>query len=609
MWWVRQGLFLALILMCLLGAGNVLVFVDAERTQISALTPFGSEAAAPEVVLLTNLLGGFRCLLVDLVWYRAVQLQQDNQFWELYQLYDWMGKLEPHLESIWVFNGWNMSYNLIAELDDSEGRWRWIERAISYLRDEGLKYNPQSGPILKEISWIYYHKIGKGLDLHNLYYKHRLALEMNAIFGDADMQDMKGYAEAPRELEELLADSDVRLALKDFYLSPDDPVVGKLDEAVGIYAIPPAIMKVLLAKKGELTSMGEFLASKDGKAARKIINYVVAKTLREQLKMGDRVIHGRVVNGLEICYGLELEFGKFDWRLSEPHSLFWGTMAAMSDPNITKQIDYDRMIVFSIQQAMRRGLISILPPQPTGDIMTCVDLTKIKPLNALYGRMIAKHPNDWDHRGGQSIMDGHMSFLQEAARMLYMAGYEDDAAAYHEQLRVMYDKPQPWVPVKEYVVGQIKKGIDENWTYDKAKAWLDSLTRRSLILYCQNNFAQARIWQQLGKRGWAAYSDYYTAQAEGHGVEKGKEHNAPEGRIRHAGNLPSWDEVYKENVRLILTGERPFPAFYRKILAVRLGWNQEQEKFEEWLNTWVRTWTPPKGGIVPGVAPSTPAPK
>ncbi len=97
MWWVRQGLFLALILMCLLGAGNVLVFVDAERTQISALTPFGSEAAAPEVVLLTNLLGGFRCLLVDLVWYRAVQLQQDNQFWELYQLYDWMGKLEPHL--------------------------------------------------------------------------------------------------------------------------------------------------------------------------------------------------------------------------------------------------------------------------------------------------------------------------------------------------------------------------------------------------------------------------------------------------------------------------------------------------------------------------------
>ena len=607
--WVKHGLFLILILACLLGAGNVLVLVDVQREQITSMTPFGSESAEPEVVLLTNLLGGFRCLLVDFVWYRAVQLQQENKFWELYQLYDWMGKLEPHLEKIWVFNGWNMSYNLIAELDDSEGRWRWIQRAISYLRDEGLKHNPQSGPIMKEISWIYYHKIGKGLDLHNLYYKHRLALDMNGIFGDSDMQDMKGYYQAPRKLAELLADNDVQVALKKFNLSPDDPLIGQLKEAMGIYAIPLPIMETLLAGKKELTPMGEFLNSEAGKAARKVINYVVANTLRTDLKMGERMILGRPVDGLELCYGLELEFGKFDWRLAEPHALFWGTMAAMSDPNIQQQIDYDRMILFSIQQAMRRGMISILPSRPTGDMMTCVDLTKIKPLDALYERMIMKHPNDWDHRGGQSIMDGHMSFLQEATRMLYMAGYEDAANKYHMKLKELYDKPLPWVPMKEYVLGQVKKGIDENWTYDKARAIMDSLVRRSLVLYCQNKFAQARRWQNLGMRGWAAYSDYYTAQAEGHGIEKPEDHVAPEGRERHAGNLPSWDEVYKENVRLILLEQQSFPPVYLKILAVRLGWNHEQEKFETWLHRWVVTWTPPKGGIVPGVAPSTPEPE
>lgn len=355
-----------------------------------------------------------------------------------------------------------------------------------------------------------------------------------------------------------------------------------------------------MKKKPALMSPGEFVKTDDGKPARKVFNYVAAKTFRERLNMGDRVIQGRLMDGLLMCNDLEEVYGKFDWRLPEPHALFWGMMAGMSDPNLSKQIDYDRMVLFSIQQAMRRGIISLLPEDPNGRMMTTVDLAKIKPLDALYERLIMKHPDKWDNRGGASLLDGHMQFLQESELNLYMAGYHDAAARYHAKLKERYDKPQPWMPVRESVLGKIKKGIDENWTPDKAKGWLDNLIRGSLILYCQNKFDQARKWDYLGKRGWDAYYTYYEAQKEGHGFEKPSEVGAPGGRVRHAGKLPTYEDIYRETVRQILLGRRGFPPLYRAVLADRLGLKSAKE---------AETWTVPKEGIVPGVAPTSPEPE
>ena len=143
----KRLICVVLLALSLGGAIVVQRSVDLQRDLFASTTYMGNAAADPQIVLLTHVLGGFKGLLVDAVWLRAVKLQQEEKFWELYQLYDWMGKLEPHLEKIWVFNGWNMSYNLVAELRDAEGRWQWVNRAIQYLRNEGLKYNPQSGPI------------------------------------------------------------------------------------------------------------------------------------------------------------------------------------------------------------------------------------------------------------------------------------------------------------------------------------------------------------------------------------------------------------------------------------------------------------------------------
>jgi len=163
----------------------------------------------PELVLATQALGGFRAILVDVLWLRAIRLQKAQKFWELAQLTDWICKLEPRIPKVWVFNSWNMSYNILAEVPTSEERWSWLWRAIRLILDQGLKYNPNSPDLYKELSKIFFHKIGKYTDEHNRYYKHRLALLMHGVFGSGD-PDIEAFAAAPRTKEELLNNDAVR---------------------------------------------------------------------------------------------------------------------------------------------------------------------------------------------------------------------------------------------------------------------------------------------------------------------------------------------------------------------------------------------------------------
>ena len=578
--YIQQGVCLVLILACLVGAAAVQPQVDQVRDTFKSQTAFGADAAPPEIVLLTHLLGGFRGLLVDAVWLRAVELQQQEQYWELFQLYDWMGKLEPHMEEIWVHLAWNMSYNLVAELEDSEARWQWIERALDYLLDDGLRYNPQSGQIMKELSWILYHKIGKNLDLHNKYYKHRWALIMNSVMGPREVQDFEGYMNAPHTVEELIKDEDVKDALKGYVLEKTNPLIQIIDNdsGRGIGSLPKELLALLFRKRGKDVTAADFLKSDAGRGARKILNYVVAKTLREKYKMAR----------LDIAHGLEMEFGQFDWRMPEPHAIYWAAMAVFYDPRMEKAIDYDRMIMFSISQSMRRGKIAYMDPEPTGQFITIYDLSKIEPLDRLYERMIMKHPNDWDHRGGASVADGHMQFLKEAARILIFSGYKTEGEKYHNKMYKLYDKPDPYMDAETFALGHVKKGIDENWTYDKTKSYLDSIIYQSLFFYVMNQFDECRRLQTHGRAAWKAYAEYAAVQADSQGV-KIEVRGPKDGRLRHAGDLPSWKELNREMVRMILRGETRFPPHMIPILRAKLGIKKGEEE----------NYIPPSDGIAP----------
>jgi hypothetical protein len=122
-------------------------------------------------------------LISNALWIRASDLQDEDKFFEMVQLADWITKLEPHFSQVWVVQAWNMAYNISVKFKDPEDRWRWLERAIQLLRDDGLRYNPNDVLMYRELAWFFQHKMGANLDDAHLYYKQMWANEMARVFG------------------------------------------------------------------------------------------------------------------------------------------------------------------------------------------------------------------------------------------------------------------------------------------------------------------------------------------------------------------------------------------------------------------------------------------
>ena len=116
-------------------------------------------------------LGGLRSIAAEVVWFRADRLQEEGRYVELAQLASVLAHLEPHTPEVWSYAAWNLAYNVSVMMPDAESRWRWVEAAISLLRDEGLRINPRSREIMRELAWLFQLKIGGNLDSAALAYR------------------------------------------------------------------------------------------------------------------------------------------------------------------------------------------------------------------------------------------------------------------------------------------------------------------------------------------------------------------------------------------------------------------------------------------------------
>lgn len=136
----------------------------------------------PDLALLGKL-GTFRALAIDWAFIRADRLKEEGKYYEAYELHDTICKLAPRFPKVWVHAAWNMAYNISVAQYTPEARWQWVSNGIKVLRDGGIHYNPKSVTLYKELTWIYWHKIGDFLDDEHLNYKKALAVEMEAVLG------------------------------------------------------------------------------------------------------------------------------------------------------------------------------------------------------------------------------------------------------------------------------------------------------------------------------------------------------------------------------------------------------------------------------------------
>jgi hypothetical protein len=178
----KKILLLLLAAALLLGISQVQNSMNRDRDQLG-LTNIEPLTNAPPVLAFTTVaLGGFRGLISNALWMRASELQEEDKFFEMAQLADWITKLEPHFAQVWVFQAWNMAYNISVKFKEFPDRWRWVQRGIELLRDDGLRYNPNDVLIYRELAWFFQHKIGANIDDASMYYKQQWANDMAEVF-------------------------------------------------------------------------------------------------------------------------------------------------------------------------------------------------------------------------------------------------------------------------------------------------------------------------------------------------------------------------------------------------------------------------------------------
>ncbi len=211
---LKNLLRFALICALLAGAGMVQQSLNRDRDRLGLTRVQPLENAPPVLAFTTVALGGFRGLISNALWMRATDLQDEDKFFEMAQLADWITKLEPHFVQVWLVQAWNMAYNISVKFKESSpgqypDRWRWVKAGIELLRDDGLRYNPNEMLIYRELAWFFQHKLGQNLDDASMYYKQLWANDMAKVFDkkkpnldeliDPQTEDQKERAKLLRE--------------------------------------------------------------------------------------------------------------------------------------------------------------------------------------------------------------------------------------------------------------------------------------------------------------------------------------------------------------------------------------------------------------------------
>lgn len=158
--------------------------LNAKRSELGLTRVTPLENAPPVLAFSTVALGGFRGLIVNFLFIRSNQLQLEGRFFETMTLGDWITKLQPTFTPVWRFQAWNMAFNISKTFEHPDDRFRWVYAGIRLLRDEGLRYNPTDAEMYRELSQIFYTKIGGFTESTHFQYKRIFFAWMDDVFPD-----------------------------------------------------------------------------------------------------------------------------------------------------------------------------------------------------------------------------------------------------------------------------------------------------------------------------------------------------------------------------------------------------------------------------------------
>jgi len=122
------------------------------------------------------LLGGLRGIAVDFLWARAIARHEEKKYYELLTINNLIAKLQPNFPAVWIFQAWNMAYNIAHEWDAARNKWKWVHAGLDFAK-KGTVKNPASGDMFFEIGYMYLHLFDQRFFKYAPYYRERLKQE------------------------------------------------------------------------------------------------------------------------------------------------------------------------------------------------------------------------------------------------------------------------------------------------------------------------------------------------------------------------------------------------------------------------------------------------
>lgn len=425
-----------------------------------------AEENAPPQVALGIALGAFRGLFVNFLWIRAHTLKEAGKYHEAMTLARAITALQPRFPEVWTFHAWNMAYNISVSATSPRERWRWVNKGVRLLRDEGVVYNPNALLLHKELSWIFLHKIAGYTDDANQYYKRALAAEWTEVLGeppaagsfrstqeatDAYVRWLEPIAAAPLRVDELAA-ADPRV--RELVSRLRSRVGSNLDRAfLERYTQMSYLLNSSYAGLGEdVLRMGP-----KNRALRELIEDPrYAEAWPRLLAHVRRVVIENEYNmDPERMIRYTRKYGPLDWRHPAAHAVYWaakGVEAALSRIRTDTATDYDfvnadRQVIQSIQELYRSGevyfsyLYFIMPQLQVGSDDPVYSLYLAIPnphFVDTYGDILeelrARSMYDQETRTYTLYDAGYENFLKDAIRFFYRRGEIARAQDYHDRL-------------------------------------------------------------------------------------------------------------------------------------------------------------------------------
>lgn len=128
----------------------------ARRHELNELSQGDAELASSAVQLL---LTGSRGLAVSALWNNAIEKQRRQEWNELDISVKSITKLQPHFTAPWLFQSWNITYNVSVEMDRLNDMYFYIARGISII-GEGESMNRNNPDLRYNLGFYYQNKFG-----------------------------------------------------------------------------------------------------------------------------------------------------------------------------------------------------------------------------------------------------------------------------------------------------------------------------------------------------------------------------------------------------------------------------------------------------------------